>query len=366
MANAILPGLELSIGLLIWCGVLWDGFATIVLPRTVAPMRRVSGRFYIWSWLPWAAVARKIRQAELRLSFLSVYGPLSVVLLLLLWAFLMILAFALIYQGLGPRFQAANGSVGFGTLLYMSASTFLTLGLGDVTSSDGLARLFILFEAGSGYLFLAQIITYMPVLEQAYVSREVANTLIHSRAGCPPSAVKLLQRYTGTGRSDLLRSVLRESERWMAETLQSHLSHPVLSFYRALHRNESWLVSLTTVLDSCALLVASGEGLVAAQAKINYRIGLRLLEDLTHALSISIDPKCGIRLTEADLPNLRAAMVTAGLTLTLGPESSGELLRLVRRYDIYLFALSEWLVIPLPSWTPTIDGYGGADDPEEP
>ena len=32
--------LEISVGSLIWLGVLWDGFATIVLPRTVAPMRR--------------------------------------------------------------------------------------------------------------------------------------------------------------------------------------------------------------------------------------------------------------------------------------------------------------------------------------
>ena len=50
----------------------------------------------------------------------------------------------------------------------MSALTFLTLGLGDVTSPDTIARLFILLEAGSGYIFLALIITYMPVLEQAY------------------------------------------------------------------------------------------------------------------------------------------------------------------------------------------------------
>src|SRR5690349_6471353 len=130
----MLSWLEFTVGLLTWCGVLWDGFATVVLPRTVTPMRRTSGRFYRWSWF--------------------------------LWSGLMIVAFALIYHALGPRFQSAAGSVGFGTLLYMSASTFLTLGLGDVTSPDAVGRLFILLEAGSGYIFLALIITYMPVLEQ--------------------------------------------------------------------------------------------------------------------------------------------------------------------------------------------------------
>src|SRR5271165_5719476 len=155
MATTMPSWLELVAGLLIWCGVLWDGFATIILPRTVAPMRRFSGRFYRWTWLFWAAVGRRIRQPELRLSFLAVYGPLSVVLLLVLWAVMMIVAFTLIYHGLGSRFEAAAGSVGFGTLLYTSASTFLTLGLGDVTSPASIARLFILLEAGSGYIFLA-------------------------------------------------------------------------------------------------------------------------------------------------------------------------------------------------------------------
>ena len=137
------------------------------------------------------------------------------------------------FQGLGPRFVSAPEPLSFVRLLYMSGSIFLTLGLSDVTSPDSIAWLFILLEAASGYIFLALVITYMPVLEQAYSAREVGNLLIHSRAGRPPSATNLLRRYASTERTDVLRSILRESERWMAETLQSHLSHPVLSFYRS-------------------------------------------------------------------------------------------------------------------------------------
>ena len=209
--------LELVVGVLIWCGVLWDGFATIILPRTLTPMRRLSGRFYRWSWRLWAAAGRRIRDPHSRLTFVAIYGPISIVLLLVLWAGLMIVAFALIYQGLGPRFQAEAGSVGFGTLLYMSGSTFLTLGLGDVTSRDPFARLFMILETGTGYIFLGLMITYMPLLNQAYGSREVGNLLIHSRAGHPPSAIKLLHRYSGTDRSEILRGNLREAERWMAD-----------------------------------------------------------------------------------------------------------------------------------------------------
>jgi hypothetical protein len=363
--------LELALGVLIWCGALWDGFASVVLPRTVDPKRRLGGRFVRWSWRLWAAAGRQIPRPSLRLDFLAVFGPLAAMLLLAFWGGLMIAAFALIYHGLGPRFQAASGPIGFDTLLYMSGSTFLTLGLGDVTSTDPVGRAFILLEAASGYTFLAMMITYMPLLDQAYGSREVGSVLIHSRAGRPPAALRLLSRYAGPEGSEVLRGNLREAERWMAETLQSHLSHPVLSFYRAQHLGQSWLASLATALDSCALLIAGGDGLSAAQARLTYGIGVRLLEDLTEVLGVTADPRCRVRLAEADLPALFAAAEASGLGLTLGPGRAPELLRLVRRYDALLVALAAWLVVTLPPWvTPaepvpeagTAVGPDGLDD----
>jgi Ion channel len=348
----ILSCLEFAIGLLVWCGVLWDGFATIILPRTVAPMRRTSGRFYRWTWLLWAALARRIRQPDLRVNFLAVFGPLSVVRLLVVWAVLIIVAFTLIYQALGQRFLSSAGSVRFDGLVYMSASTFLTLGLGDISCSDPIGRLFIVLEAGTGYTFLALMITYMPLLEQAYQQREVESLLIHSRAGSPPSAIKLLHRYSDTGHSEILRDNLRVTEKWIAETLQSHLAHPVLSFYRAQHLGQSWLISLTSVLDTCALLIAGGDGLLKAQARVTYHMGIRLLKDLTDALSLTVEPRRCVRLSKADLPALLAAVRASNFPLNLGPGAAMQLPRLVRRYDVYVVALSECLLIPLPSWIP--------------
>jgi hypothetical protein len=34
--------LEVVLGLILWAGVEWDLFATVVLPRTVSPKRRIS------------------------------------------------------------------------------------------------------------------------------------------------------------------------------------------------------------------------------------------------------------------------------------------------------------------------------------
>ena len=350
LITAMYAPLEFAVGLIIWWIALWDSFATIVLPRTVAPMKRPSGRFNKLSWWVWAFIGRRINNPQLRLTYLATYGPVSVILLLILWGGLMILAFALIYQGMGSQFNAASGTVGFGTLVYTSALTFLTLGLGDVTSPEPIGRFFVILEAASGFIFLGLIISYMPLLDQAYGAREVGNQLILSRAGQPPSGAKFLIRYADPGHSEILRGTLREAEQWMAGILQTHLSHPVLSFYRAQRIGQSWLVSLTIVLDGCALLIAGGEGLPAAQARITYRMGLRLLQDLSNALGLKVEPRMESRLTEADLPGILANLQSAGFRLNLPPTATGALIRLVRRYDIYLAALSSWLVIPLPAW----------------
>jgi hypothetical protein len=353
---------EFAFGVLIWLAVIWDGFATIVLPRTVAPRWRLSARFNRWSWRLWAAAGRRLEPGRLQLNFLAVFGPISVILLLVIWAGLMILAFAMIFHALGPRFQAVSGPIGFGALFYMSASTFLTLGLGDVTSADPIGRLFIILESGTGYLFLGLIITYMPTLEQAYGAREVGNLLIHSRAGRPPGAIKFLHRYTTPDHLELLRGNLREAERWMAEILQSHLSHPVLSFYRAQRWGQSWLISLTIVLDTCALLIVGGDGAAAEQARLTYRMGLRLLGDLTDALGFAAEPRCQGRLTEAEVPALLDAIAATAIPWTLEPRETARLLRLVRRYEIALVPLSEWLVIRLPGWVPA---PGAGPEPED-
>jgi hypothetical protein len=347
---------SLILGLLLWVGAIVDGFATVVLPRTVAPMRRLSGRFYKWSWWLWSRMGRRIQDPANRLSFLSIYGPLSVMLLMVIWGALAITGFAFIYLGLGERFVATTGEkVGFGTLWYMSGSTFMTLGLGDVSSPNPLARMFMIFESATGMIFLGLVITYMPLLDQAYSAREVGNLLFSSRAGSNPTAIRLLHRYAAADHSEILRGNLREAERWMADVLQSHLSHPVLCFYRPQHVGESWLVSLTVVLDTCALLIVAGEGLPREQARLTYRLGLTLLADLVKALALAGSSQRIPRLTEADLPALRASLKSAGLSLNLGATESNQLLRMSQRYDFYLQTLTERLLIALPPWVPTVE-----------
>ena len=77
--------------------------------------------------------------------------------------------------------------VDFGTYLYFSGTTFFTLGFGDLTATNGAGRALSVAEAGMGFVFLAAIVSYLPVLYQAFSRREIAITLLDARAGSPPS-----------------------------------------------------------------------------------------------------------------------------------------------------------------------------------
>ena len=96
-------------------------------------------------------------------------------------------------------------------------------------------------EAGLGFGFLAVTISYLPVLYQAFSRREITISLLDARAGSPPTAGELLRRLFASQSFGSIGPLLIEWERWSAELLESHLSYPVLSYYRSQHDNQSWV-----------------------------------------------------------------------------------------------------------------------------
>ena len=115
-----------------------------------------------------------------------IFGPLSLILLIGLWALGLIVSFALLHWGLGSQVTGPDGRSGFGVDLYMSGTTFFTLGLGDVTPRTTLARALTVVESGMGFAFLALVIGYVPLISQAFSRREVAPAS-PSWARCLPS-----------------------------------------------------------------------------------------------------------------------------------------------------------------------------------
>ena len=144
--------------------VLWDAFETIILPRRVSGRIRLTKLFYRFTWKPWRGTARLL-SGRRRDAFLSFYGPLSLILLLALWAAGIVFAFGLLQWAAGSALTMA-GVPSFGADVYMSGTTFFTLGLGDVVPRTPLSKLLTTVEAGMGFAFLAVVIGYFPVIYQ--------------------------------------------------------------------------------------------------------------------------------------------------------------------------------------------------------
>src|SRR2546422_5336562 len=91
------------IGVALIVVVLWDVFETIVLPRRVTRRFRLTRFFYGSIWAPWSTIARLLRRSKRREIFLSVFGPLSLLGLLLLWAVTLVLGFASLQWAFGSH-----------------------------------------------------------------------------------------------------------------------------------------------------------------------------------------------------------------------------------------------------------------------
>lgn len=339
-------------GVVIILIVLADAFEAIVLPRRVARRVRLTRFFYLNTWIPFSAVMRRMAQGKRREALLSYFGPLSLLLLLCLWAVLMIFGFALVQQAFTAHLEAPEQGIRFTTYLYLSGVTFFTLGFGDVTPLDSMGRVVAVIEAGTGFGSLAIVIGYLPVIYQSYSKREVNISLLDARAGSPPSATELLRRTCGETITNDLDALLRDWEKWAAELLESHLSYPVLCYYRSQHDNQSWLAALTTVLDTCALVLVGIEGTHRRQARLTFAITRHAVVDLAHAFKRSPRAPSEDRLPPAEMKRMRDLLAEEEIPLRAGADADQRLRELRETYEPYVNILGELFLIPLPTWTP--------------
>ena len=333
--------------------VLWEAFEVILLPRRVTRKYRFTRFYYRNVWRIWSAVFRSISRGGRQETFLSYFGPLSLLLLLSIWAFGLIAGFALLHWASGSLVKTPEGTSGFSTDLYLSATTFFTLGLGDVTPVAPIARVFTAIEAGLGFGFLALLFAYLPALNQSISRREINISLLDARAGSPPTAAEMLRRRChDTDNMETLLQHLSEWERWAAELLESHLSYPVLAYFRSHHDNQSWLAAITAILDTSAFVMSYMEGSCARQAMLTFAMARHAVVDISLVFGRPpVKPKRD-RLTPEELAWLRTTLASAGLPLREGDEGGNDLTELRQMYEPYVNALSHHFLLAVPPWVP--------------
>jgi hypothetical protein len=342
-------------GIAILWVVLLDAFETVVLPRRVLRNFRLTAYVYRRIWIPWRRVAGWIKKPSRQQNFLGYFGPLSLILLLGVWATALIFGFALIQYGAGAHEQLGNEPITFGRIVYQSGETFFTLGYGDIVPTSGVSRALSVIEAGMGFAFLGVVIGYIPVVYTSFSRREIQSSMLDARAGSPPTALELLVRLAGRTENpgldqSVLDQVLRDWERWSAELLESQISYPVLSFFRSQHSNQSWLGALTTMLDVTSLILTGIEGVNPGQAKLTFAMARHAAVDLTQVVDARYNPDSANRLPEEELNALREALARAGLPLRSDDAAREKLSRLRSMYEPYVESTARKLMLKIPPW----------------
>jgi hypothetical protein len=338
-------------GLLIIGTILWDTFETVILPRRVTRRLRLTNLFYSGAWIPWSWVAARIKSGKRQETFLGVFGPLSLLVLLALWAIGLIFGFTLLFWASDAPVHHDGGPTPFATYLYLSGVTFFTLGYGDVAPTEGFGRLLGVVETANGFGLLAVCISYLPVLYQAFSRREASISLLDARAGSPSSAVELLRRHRAEDTFEDLNRLLAEWERWSAELLESQLSYPVLCYFRSQHDNQSWLRALTTVLDTSALVMIGVEGGPVWQARMTFAMARHAVVDIAQVMRTSPDHiRVRRELPTSEFRRMSEKLKENGISLSVNDETETRLIELRKMYEPYVYSLSDWLLMPLPPW----------------
>ena len=346
--------LAVIFGIVLILLVAQDAFETIVLPRRVTRRIRLARLFYRATQTVWQSAAHLMRAGARRESYLSYLGPLSLLALFAFWAVLFVFGFALLLWGLALPLNAPEKVISFFTYLYLSGTTFFTLGLGDVTPVPGVTRLLVVIEVALGFGFLALVISYVPIIYQAFSRRELRISLLDSRAGSPPTALEILRRNHAGKNVEELSLLLHDWEVWCADILESHLSYPVLAFYRSQHDQQSWVGALTVVLDTCALILTGIEGIPDETAKFTFAIARHAVVDLSQVLNTS--PKTQLnRLSSTDFAHLHDILAASGIRLHPGVATEQKLAEFRETYEPFVSALANRLLVSLPPWIPPGD-----------
>ena len=134
--------------------------------------------------------------------------------------------------------------------------------------------------------------------------------------------------------------------------METHLSYPVLGYFRSQHVNQNWLAALTTILDASSFTMVAGADRASRTAQLTFAIGRHAIADLAFAFHTRSAPPSGDRLSEEALRELCEMLEEAGLDLRGGDDMHDKLQELRDSYEPYARALSKQLALPLSEWLP--------------
>ena len=325
--------------------VLWDVFQGIVVPRPTPGRLRIARYIVPRTWRLWRAFATRTRTGLARDALLGLFAPGAAIMLLLMWLAVLVVGYGLLFYALRSQLDPSPSNLI--DAIYFAGSSVLTIGAGDIVAAGGLARLAVLAASATGLGLVALVVTFLFSLFASYQRREIKVVTLSARAKSPPSAIALLETYAHLGLTDELPALFREWEEWTAEVLDSHVSYPLLGYFRSSHDNVSWISALGAVLDAAALVLTTIRGVPRGHAKITKRVGAHLVEDISNNLRLAGD---GSGVDEAQFAEVYRRLGDAGYELEPEADAWRAFARGRASYAGRPQALADWWATPATEW----------------
>ena len=322
-----------------------DLFISVVVPRSVGGRLRPSALISRYGWTLWRNGVSRIDDAERREDTLGVFAPALMVTLLAYWVLSQIVGYGLLFWALRAGLHPEPR---IGGAIYFAGTSLLTIGYGDIVPLHWYTRALSLVAAGGGLATFAIVTTFLFQTFGAFQRREAFVVTISERTGAPPSGLEFVVRHLKLGMVTDIGTILRESQRWIAEVMETHLAYPVLTYFRSSHDDESWVGTLGALLDASTLLITTLDVDHRGQAEITLRLGSHLVRDFAGFFRLPESDAAGVEYDEF----VTAYRTLRELGVPLHPLEDAWPAFVKKRagYSVPLDAMARWWRIPPARW----------------
>lgn len=279
------------LGVLLVVGVFLGMVDTLISTRLHLAKRR---RFSTWLprvvWPVFRRLGSSARTSQGREAILSAYPSLVLLILIMAWVGLQVMGWAMLWWGTGMVDDVTT----WAEAVYYSGIVYFTIGFGDLVPVAGPARVLALVEGFVGVLFIALTVGYLPSLYSNFAARERLLLTLDDGGGDRITPLSLMLALLD-GSTDLhdLDPVFARWEDWVAGVMESHTSHPMLSYFRSQHPGQSWVTAMGLMGD-VALSVIVLTGRRSGPAWHLYRRIVRTVDLVVTSLRLEpADPEVG-------------------------------------------------------------------------
>lgn len=329
-----------------------DIYLTVLYPRLSTSVVSFPLNKGIW-WL-FRLAARAIPRK--RKQLLSYSGPTLVVAILVVWACLLLIGFALIvWPALGTDVKANQGltPTDFVTALYFSGFSLTTLGTGDIVPKTSIYQLLTLLEATLGFSTFTLTITYLLSVYSALIRRNTFALSLHHCTASTADSAELLARLGASGELSGAQQDISNMARDLMHLLESQNSYPVLLYFRFRETYYALPRMILLAMDT-ATLIKSGlntkkyRSLVESTAVAQlWGGGLQLVVELSNSLVPKTDLKVNKQLEQMWRERYYYAverLKAQGIETVTDLEAGADLyISLRREWGAYLAVLADYM-----------------------